>query len=216
MKTSPGRTTDIPVRPEAVVVVVLAGGRWRRLGGGIEGLKDLGGRNLLSHVLARLPESVGAVILNANDVSDQIASFGLPIVPDLDPEARLGPLAGVLAGLEWASRQDWARWVLAVPSDAPFLPPDLLVRLSHAVARDRAPVAVAASAGRLHSVVGLWSLCLREDLSRALIEDGERKVGSVVRALGAATVDWPVQPHDPFLNINTPEDLSWAEQILDA
>ena len=166
MTPSPDRIPDIPIRPESVVVVVLAGGRSRRMGGGIKGLKALGGATLLQHVLDRLPNSVGAIILNANDTSDHIEPFGLPIVPDDDPAARLGPLAGVLAAMEWASRRNWARWVLSVPSDAPFLPFDLLERMSEAVARDRAPVAVAASAARLHSVVGLWSLSLRDDLRR--------------------------------------------------
>lgn len=216
MTISADFVSDFPVVPKAVVVVVLAGGRSRRMGGGLKCLRDLAGKNLLRRVLDRLPETVGAVVLNANDRSEQIAAFGLPVMPDQDPDARLGPLAGILAGMDWASHQDGARWILAVPSDAPFVPRDLLDRLSGSVARNQAPLAVAASAGRLHPVVGLWSLSLRAELHRALTESGERKVGTVVRAFGAAIVDWPAVPHDPFLNINTPEDLAGAERNLSA
>jgi molybdopterin-guanine dinucleotide biosynthesis protein A len=205
---------DFSVRPETVIAVVLAGGRSRRMGGGLKALEEIAGRSLLARVLDRLPDTLGAVVLNVNEASPQIAQFGLPVITDEDPDARLGPLAGILAGLEWAEACGSARWLLVVPSDAPFLPRDLLERLADGVARDHVPLAVAGSAGRVHPVIGLWSTGLRGQLRRALVEDGERKAGRVVEALGAINVPWSAEPFDPFMNINAPTDLLLAERIV--
>jgi molybdenum cofactor guanylyltransferase len=184
---------------------VLAGGQATRLGGGDKTLLDLRGRPLLAHVLARLVPQCGALALNANGDASRFAGFGLPVWPDTLP-GRPGPLAGVLAALEASPLP----FVLTVPGDAPFLPPDLVARL-HA-ARAGAVIAQAASGGQVHPVVALWPRALAPGL-RVALAAGERAVHRFAAAQGAVAVEWPSLPQDPFLNINTPEDLARAKAI---
>ncbi|WP_281020475.1 molybdenum cofactor guanylyltransferase MobA [Rhodoplanes roseus] len=207
----PGPGSAIP----PTLGLVLAGGRAMRLGGGDKGLLAVGGRPILARVLARLA-ACDAVILNANGDPARFAGYGLPVVAD-DIQNFAGPLAGVLAGLDWAATQrpDLAH-VLSAPADCPFLPADLLARL-HAVARDTGrPLACAGSGGRRHPVVALWPVALRHDLRRAVIDEGLHKVGAWMDRHGVAVADWPDLPFDPFLNVNMPEDFSAAERLAAA
>ena len=193
---------------------VLAGGLARRMGGGDKPLRFLAGRPLLRHVLDRVSPQVAAVVLNANGDPARFAGYGLPVVPDGLPD-NPGPLAGVLAVLDWAAeRRPDLPWVLTAPGDCPFLPRDLAERL-HA-ARDAAggvPLACAATAGRTHPPVGLWPVSLRAALRDALLE-GERKIDRWTARFGCAVAEWPAEPLDPFFNANAPEDLAAAEQAL--
>ncbi len=182
---------------------VLAGGAARRMGGGEKTLLTLHGRPLLAHVLARLAPQCAALALNANGDAARFTGFGLPVWSDPLP-GQPGPLAGVLAALEASPLP----FVLTVPGDAPFLPADLVVRL-HA-ARGGAAVVQAASGGRVHPVVALWPVALAPAL-RAALAAGERAVHRFAAAQAAVAVEWPATPCDPFLNINTPEDLARAE-----
>jgi molybdopterin-guanine dinucleotide biosynthesis protein A len=179
--------------------VVLAGGLARRMGGGDKTLLPLQGRPMLAHLLERLAPQVAALALSANGDPARFASVapGLPVLPDTIP-GHPGPLAGILAGMDHAAALG-LDWVLSVPGDTPLIPPDLAVRL-HAA---RAPVACAASQGRAHPPVAVWSVALRDDL-RAAIAAGEGKVSRWAARHGCARVEWP---SDPFLNVNTPEDL---------
>ena len=193
--------------------VVLAGGLARRMGGGDKPLRPLGGRPLLAHVLERFAPQVAAVALNANGDAGRFAAFGLPVVADGVP-GFAGPLAGVLAGLDWAAveRLDW---VASAPGDSPFVPDDLVERL-HA-ARDAAglPLACAWSGGQAHPPIGLWPVALREDLRAALLA-GERKIDRWTARRGVAAAAWDAAPLDPFFNANTPEELAEAERLLQA
>ncbi|MEE8272129.1 MAG: molybdenum cofactor guanylyltransferase MobA, partial [Alphaproteobacteria bacterium] len=153
------------MRPD-VVGVILAGGQSRRMGGGDKALKLLAGRPILNHVIDRVRGQVGALVLNANGDPGRFAAYRLPVVPD-GVDGFAGPLAGVLAGLDWAAANAvGATRVASFPCDAPFLPADLVERLVAAVAAARADLGCAASAGRAHPVVGLWPLRLRADLRR--------------------------------------------------
>jgi molybdopterin-guanine dinucleotide biosynthesis protein A len=193
--------------------VVLAGGLARRMGGGDKPLRLLGGVPMLDHVLARVAPQVAAVILNANGDPARFASHALPVVPDGLPD-HPGPLAGILAALDWAAAQrpDLA-WVVSVPGDSPFIPLDLVARLHDARATDGVPLACARSAGQVHPPVGLWPVALRHDLRAALLA-GERKIDRWTARHGCASADWPDQPVDPFFNANAPEDLAMAETLL--
>jgi molybdopterin-guanine dinucleotide biosynthesis protein A len=188
--------------------VVLAGGLARRMGGGDKPLRQLGGRPMLDHVLDRFAPQVAAVALNANGKAERFAAFGLPVWPDTLP-GHPGPLAGILAAME-ASKLPW---VVTVPGDSPFLPRDLVERL-HA-AREEAGVALAcaASGGFTHPPIALWPCWLAADL-RAAIAAGERKIDRWTARHGVALAEWPSEPHDPFFNANTPEELAEAETIL--
>lgn len=190
--------------------LILAGGLGRRMGGADKPLLRLGGRTLLERVVERLrPQCPGGLCLSANGDPGRFASFPGPILPDTAP-GNPGPLAGILAGLDFAAEQrPDVTHVLSVPGDAPFLPDDLAERLFAALGP--APIALAVSGGREHYTVALWPVALRADLRGALVERDERRLGTFVARHGAVAVEWPVRPVDPFLNVNTPVDLATAE-----
>ncbi len=193
--------------------VLLAGGLARRMGGGDKGLRDLGGRPILDRILERVRPQVGPLVLNANGDPERFAPYGLPVVAD-PVDGSAGPLAGVLAGLEWAAEHaPGCRFVASFACDAPFLPIDLVDRLGEAVAAG-ADIACAASDGRSHPVFGLWPVTLRADLRRALVEEGIRKVDVWTARYRIAEVEFPTRPVDPFFNANRPEDLAEAERLL--
>jgi molybdopterin-guanine dinucleotide biosynthesis protein A len=197
---------------DEIAGVILAGGLSRRMGGGDKTLCPLGGRPLLAHVVERVKPQVAVLALNANGDPGRFSAFGLPIVADAVP-GFAGPLAGVLAGLEWAAARGF-HWLASFAGDTPFLPADLTLRLMAAAAAAGAPLALAASGGRLHPVSGLWSAALATDLRRALIEEGVRKVDLWAARHGPARAGFAIQPFDPFFNINSPDDLAAAERLL--
>jgi len=198
-----------------IAAVVLAGGLARRMGGGDKALLPLGGRPLLAHVLARIGPQVGRIVLNANGDPARFAGFGLPVVPDPFPD-HPGPLAGILAGLDWvAATLPGVTSMLSVTADAPFLPDDLVARLQAARAAANQPLACAASGGFTHPPIGLWPVSLRAALREALAA-GERKIDRWTARYGCASAAWPDQPCDPFFNANTPEELQRAAALLSA
>src|SRR5690348_13405342 len=185
------------------------------MGGGDKSLRVLGGATILARVIARARPQVAALVLNANGDPARFREFGLPVVSDSIPDFA-GPLAGVLAGLDWAAvNVAGATHVASFATDAPFLPTDLVARLADAVKDGRHDLACAASDGRSHPVFGLWPLDLREDL-RAALHTGMRKVDQWTARHRLAVVDFPVQPEDPFFNANTPEDLERAARSIRA
>lgn len=199
-----------------VAGVLLAGGQSRRMGGGDKALRPLAGRPLLDHVIERVRPQVAALVLNANGDPARFARFGLPVVPDSVPDFA-GPLAGVLAGLDWAAqhRPDCA-FVVSVATDAPFLPHDLVARLVNGLEAEGAELACAMSDGQLHPVIGLWPVRLRDALRHALVEESVRKVDVWTGRYHLATVAFPVDPIDPFFNANRPEDLERAAALRSA
>ncbi len=193
--------------------VLLAGGLSRRMGGGDKPLLTIGGRPILERAIARLAPQCNGLILNANGDPARFASFGLPVVADT-VEGFAGPLAGILAALEWAAaHRPNVQWVLSASADTPFLPRDLAERLQQAALASDARIAVAESGGREHWVIGVWSVALRHELHRALVADGVRKVGSWLAQYKIAKAAWPAEPLDPFFNINTIEDRVLAEKL---
>lgn len=197
-----------------VLGVLLAGGQSRRMGGGDKCLRPLGGRPILARIIERVAPQVRRLVINANGDPARFAEFGLPVVPDT-VEGFAGPLAGVLAGLDWAAvNAPDCPYIATVPTDAPFLPADLVARLWAAIADDGADLACAASGGQTHPVVGLWPVRLRDDLRRAMIVEGIRKVDLWTAGHRLVTVTFAAAPVDPFLNVNRPEDLAEAERLL--
>ncbi len=199
-----------------IVGLLLAGGKSRRMGGGDKALRLLGGVSLLDRVIERLRPQVEALVLNANGDPGRFAGCGLPVVRDSVPDFA-GPLAGVLAGLDWAAanRPD-CPYVASVATDAPFLPLNLVTRLAQGLEEAGADLACAASGGRSHPVFGLWPVGLREDLRRAVVEEGIRKVDEWTARHRLATVEFGDRPVDPFFNANRPEDLGAAAALLAA
>jgi molybdopterin-guanine dinucleotide biosynthesis protein A len=193
--------------------LVLSGGLARRMGGGDKARIRIGGATILERVLARFSPQCAGIILNANGDPARFADSGLEVVPDSVPDFA-GPLAGILAGLDWAAahRPEIAD-VASVPGDCPFLPDDLVARLRAARAAAGVPLACARSGEWRHPVVGLWPVGLREDLRHALVVEDLRKIEIWTARHGVATVDWPVAPIDPFFNVNTPQDAEAAERM---
>jgi molybdenum cofactor guanylyltransferase len=203
---------------EAVAGVLLAGGQSRRMGGGDKCLRTLGGRPILSHIIERARPQVAALVLNANGDPARFAEFGLPVAADV-VEDFAGPLAGVLTGLDWAAEHaPSCTHVASFACDAPFFPADLVVRFLAAVEAQGADLACAASEGRTHPVFGLWPIRLKEELRRAMVEEGVRKVDVWTARYRLATVEFllaanPAGSLDPFFNANRPDDLAEAERF---
>jgi len=194
--------------------VLLAGGLARRMGGVDKPLIDMGGRLVLAEAIERLAPQCAALVINANGDPARFSSFGLPVVAD-SVEGFAGPLAGVLAGMDYvAAHHPACADILSAPADTPFLPKDLVARLVAARAGAvGARIAVAASGDRVHHAVALWPVALREDLRRALVDEGLRKVSSFIACYAHVTEDWPTAPYDPFFNVNRPEDVEAARRI---
>ncbi len=189
--------------------VVLAGGRASRMGGGDKCLLPLAGRPLLAAILDRLAAQAGPLALNANGDPGRFDRFGLPVVADT-LSGFAGPLAGVLAAMEWAARTTDAEAVVTVAGDTPFFPADLVVRLA-AGRTGPARIALAASSGRLHPVFGLWPVALRQDLVRHFADTDDASVRAFATRIGFDRIDFADGDVDPFFNVNTPDDLAQAE-----
>lgn len=196
--------------------VILAGGLATRMGGGDKGLLPLGRGTLLSHVIDRLEPQVAGLALNANGDAARFSSFGLPVVAD-SIEGFAGPLAGVLAGLDWAAEQG-ADAIVTAAADTPFFPPDLVPQLLLKGEGMEHPLVLAATPddrrGQVrHPTFGLWPVALRDDL-RAALQGGLRKVVLWTEKHQGREAVFPVTKFDPFFNVNTPEDLKQAEALL--
>jgi molybdopterin-guanine dinucleotide biosynthesis protein A len=205
---------SVPPTPHPPTLgLVLAGGLARRMGGGDKALIAIGGTAILDRVIARLRPHTTAIILNANGDPARFARFRLPVVADSVPDFA-GPLAGILAGLDWAAAYaPELQWIASAPGDCPFLPHDLVPRLHQVREAAGTPLACARSGDWRHPVVGLWPVLLRADLRRALVEEGLHKIEVWTARHGIAIAEWPAAPLDPFFNVNTPEDAAAAEQL---
>jgi molybdopterin-guanine dinucleotide biosynthesis protein A len=205
--------TDFPIPP--TYGLVLAGGLARRMGGGDKARIKIGRSTIIDRVLATLSGQCVDIIINANGDPKRFEDTGCIVVADSVPDFA-GPLAGILAGLDWLAEQDnGVEWLLSVPGDCPFLPDDLVERLHEARRKMGAgvPLSCARSGEWRHPVVGLWPVALRENLRKALCDEGLHKIEIWTARHGVAVADWPDKPVDPFFNVNTPEDAERAEAI---
>ncbi|NNE51964.1 MAG: molybdenum cofactor guanylyltransferase MobA [Sulfitobacter sp.] len=194
--------------------VILAGGLAARMGGGDKGLLRLGDRTLLSRVIDRLEPQVEALALNANGDPARFNDLGLPVLPDTI-EGYAGPLAGVLAGLDWAAEQG-AETIVTAAADTPFFPRDLVPQLLLASEGMDIPLVLAATPDpkrgiARHPTFGLWPVALRDDL-RGALQGGLRKVVLWTDQHGGREANFPHE--EAFFNVNTPEDLTRAEAML--
>lgn len=185
--------------------VILAGGLARRMGGGDKGLLALGEATILDRVIARLSPQVAAVALNANGDPERFADLGLPVIAD-SIDGFAGPLAGVLAGMDWAAAEG-ASHIVTAAWDTPFFPDTLVEKLS----AEPGPITLARTADGRHPTFGLWPVDLRDDL-RAELRAGTRKVLAFTDRHGTSYADFEGDP-DPFFNVNTPEDLARAKAL---
>jgi molybdopterin-guanine dinucleotide biosynthesis protein A len=198
---------------EKTLGLVLAGGLARRMGGGDKARIKIGGLTILRRVLACLAPQCSGVIVNANGDPARFADTGLPVVPDSVPDFA-GPLAGILAGLDWAAaNMPQCEWLASAPGDCPFLPKNLVAHLHEARVAAGSPLACARSGEWRHPVVALWPVGLRDELRRALVDEDLHKIEIWTARHGVAIADWPAEPVDPFFNVNTPEDAARAAAL---
>ena len=208
-----------PVRSGALVGVVLAGGEGRRMGAGVaKPLRKLGGKPMVAHVVERLRPQVMDLVIVANDSDPAYRRLGAEVIPD-PPDIqraaqregrRLGPLAGILAGMEWALKHHpHAGWILTAPADVPFLPLDLTVRLCGHM---HVPEPDVLAIHREHALA-VWSVKLAADLRHAILKEGIRGVEQFARRHNYAALSWP-GGRGAFVNINTPEELTAAQARL--
>jgi molybdenum cofactor guanylyltransferase len=203
----------VTTKTPGIPAVLLAGGLARRMGGGDKPMRTIGGRTILERVIARLGPQCDGLILNANGDPSRFVAFGLPVIADGVADFP-GPLAGILAGLDWAAaNRPEVSHILSAAADCPFLPRDLVERLDQARRAENAELAVASSGGQTHPVIGLWSVALREKLRHALVVEDIRKIDRWTARFPLATVSWPTAPLDPFFNANTAEDIAEAERL---
>jgi molybdopterin-guanine dinucleotide biosynthesis protein A len=193
--------------------LVLAGGLARRMGGGDKALIRIGNETILQRALARLKPQTAGIVINANGDPARFVSCGLPVVADSVPDFA-GPLAGILAGLDWvAAHKPRVEWVVSVPGDCPFLPRDLVAKLHAARITSGRLLACAHSGDWRHPVVALWHVGLREDLRHAITVEDLRKIEVWTARHGVALAEWATEPADPFFNVNTPEDVEKATKL---
>lgn len=197
-----------------ILGLLLAGGQARRMGGGDKGFSKIGGKPMIEIIIERAQSQVSTLIINANGSNERFKNFGFKVIPDV-VEGFAGPLAGVLTGLEWArANTSGVNWVVTFPTDAPFMPLDLVRRLISSVDSNKADLACARSNGRSHPVFGLWPVNLADDLRHAIVDEKLRKIDSWTARYNLVEVDFSDKIYDPFFNVNTPKDLIEAEKMI--
>ena len=196
------------------VGVILAGGQGRRMGGVDKALVSLGGTTLIERAIARASVQVADLIINANGDPKRFAHLGLPVVAD-PVGGFVGPIAGILAGFEWMrANRPKARWLASFSCDTPFFPMDMVERLVEKAHSKRAMVAVAESGSRQHHVFAVWSADISASPEEILVQRGLRKMGDFIAAFPNVHASFATDPIDPFMNINTPNELAHAEAYI--
>ena len=200
-----------------ILGVILAGGQSKRMGGGHKGLIELQKKPLCLHVIDRLRPQVGSVILNVNTHEEFFTKFGLPLVKD-SLNNFVGPLGGVLAGMDWAFHNGY-EYIVTAAADTPFFPLNLVENLRQVMKKDNYSIVMASTIDcqkkqNIHPTFGLWKVNLREDLRKSLNE-GVRKMVAWTDRHSFCYSKFPSDNFDCFFNINNPEDLKKAKNIID-
>ncbi|EHI49749.1 molybdopterin-guanine dinucleotide biosynthesis protein A, proteobacterial [SAR116 cluster alpha proteobacterium HIMB100] len=196
-----------------IAVGFLAGGQARRMGGQDKPFISVGGQTILDRQLAVTAQH-SVRLINANGDLSRFSGYGLPVVADNIADWP-GPLAGILACLDWlAETHPKCDLMLSCATDAPFIPSDLAARLLAERNAQGAVLAQARSSGRRHPVFGLWPVALRAELRSALLDDGIRKIDDFSNRFSVAIVEFSGEP-DPFSNVNRPEDVTAAQAAFD-
>ncbi|MDC9720233.1 MAG: molybdenum cofactor guanylyltransferase MobA [Gammaproteobacteria bacterium] len=202
------------IKTEQVVGVILAGGLARRMGGGDKSMLKLGGRRILDYVIESAQNQLDTVILNANGEPERFAEFNLPVQADIVPDFA-GPLAGVVSAMAWVKQnKPNATHIITMAADTPFFPTDYTQRMLGQLESQGKALACASYKGRTQPVFGLWPVNLFDDLYKALVEDDVRKVDRFTAPYGVADVAFDELIHNPFFNVNKPEDIAIGEQHL--
>jgi len=197
-----------------VTGVILAGGQSRRFGGGDKFLKELNGISLIDRIVNRVRPQTDDLIINSNSNAVLFEKQNLPVIPD-SIQGYAGPLAGVLAGMEWVLKnKSECCWIVTFPSDAPFIPLNCVAKMKAHAEKEKANIVCSASGDRTHPVCALWRVDLANDLRKAMLNEEIRKIDLWTARHRLSVVEFSNQPYDPFFNINRAGDLESAEKIL--
>lgn len=197
-----------------IIAVILAGGQARRMGGGDKALHKLGRTTLLERLIMHLRPQCAAIVISANGDPRRFEAYDLPVIPDSTENAS-GPLAGILAGMHWTSTEHPdATHILSVTGDTPFVPDNLASRLASGIQDTPHLIACASSGTRIHPPLALWPLALKDSLETFMTGEDRKSVKNFASRHGFVAIDWPITPYDPFFNINTPEDLAKANELV--
>jgi len=194
---------------ETLAGVILAGGRSRRMGGAPKALLPLGDRPLLQHVIDRVGPQVDELLLSVERLAEAFEAFGLPQVEDPEPDG--GPLGGLLSALQKMSPGH--DWLLLVPCDAPFVPPDLAVRLLACALGSARPGAVVCYESEIQPTFSIWGRSILPQLELAVLEEGMAGIKQFLGVVELAELDWPGSEPSPFFNINDQDDLLQAGRL---
>ncbi len=193
--------------------VILAGGLSRRMGGNEKSLLKLADKEPITWVSERLSPQCKHLAINANGEPSRFSFLSHTVIPDT-VEGFVGPLAGVLAGMEWAKSIPGITHIVTAAADTPFIPADLVLRLRAAATGSDNGISMAHSRDRVHPVFGYWPITLANDLQRFLVIEDKRKILEFARRYTLNEVNFDDAGYDPFFNINTPEDLTHAERMV--
>jgi len=212
-KMSNAKLAEPGVSEPNAIGLFLAGGRGTRMGGVDKASLRLGNQTLIERGIARARPQVSELLINANGDVARFADFGLEIISD-SIGGFLGPLAGILSGLEWMrTNRPKFSWLATFACDTPFFPRDMVEKLVQRAESERALVAIAASGDRHHPVFAVWSAALSVSPQELSDAQASRKMDDFVARFPNTRVMFSTDPIDPFFNINTPADLVRAETL---
>lgn len=205
------------------VGAIIAGGQSSRMNtGGIRGdkfLQRLNHMTIIEHVFERLSPQVDHMVLNANGDPARFGNLNAAVISDVK-SSHGGPLVGILTALKFVQN---ANWLLTAAGDSPFVPLDFAAQLRVRQQQTGARVVLASSGEHMHPVFGLWNTDLTDDLEAWLATTQKASVLSFANSVGFSAVDFPMaaipnktETHDPFFNINYPENLDEARRLNEA
>ena len=195
-----------------ISTVIMAGGKARRMGGKDKAFIKLQNKPILSYIIEKISTQTDNIVLNSNNNPVDFLKFKIEVIPDVI-SGHPGPLAGILTGMEWSYKKNKKiEWIVSLPVDSPFFPDNLVMRLYESAKKNNKLIAVASSLGRTHPVFAIWNMSLRVKLKISL-NNGVRKIDQFTENFNPSVVYFE-DKHDPFFNINTPEDIKLAEKIM--
>ncbi|HAI97144.1 MAG: molybdenum cofactor guanylyltransferase MobA [Cycloclasticus sp.] len=204
----------MPKKINGIVGAVLAGGLSRRMNKQNKSFIPLNGKPLIDYVIDTLSQQCDTIVINSNENDSRLASYNHPVVKD-SLKGYLGPLAGILAVMEWTKQHlPDCKWIVTAPVDTPFLPEDLVSTLYQSHQKNQSALACACSNGRTHPVIGLWPVNLFGELRQALVNEDLRKIDLWTSRYSIAHPNFAYDVIDPFFNINCDKDLLEAESLL--
>ncbi len=195
-----------------VAGVILAGGQSRRMNGEEKSLLKVGEKPTISWVTESLASQVETLAINANGDPSRFKFLMLPVLPDV-VEGFVGPLAGTLTAMRWATTLDGITHIMTAASDTPFIPSNLVEKLAATLTNEN-DIAMASSNGRIHPVFGLWPISLANELEHFLVKEDQRKIIVFAKRYNMNEVVFDTKGKDPFFNINTPQDLKAAQTMV--